>query len=69
MTLDQASVKPLAVDEAMVKQLAALAGVEIPAARLPEVIANLQRTAEVAAFVAEVRLDRMADELAPVWRP
>ena len=57
------------VDEAMVKQLAALAGVEIPAVRLPEVIANLQRTADVAAFVGEVKLDPMADELAPTWRP
>ncbi len=69
MTPDQAMVKPIAVDESMVKHLAALAGVEVPAARMPEVILNLQRTAEVAAFVNAVPLDPMADELAPVWRP
>ena len=57
------------VDQEMLKQLAALTGVEIPASRLPEVLLNLQRTAEVAAFVGEVKLDPMADELAPVWRP
>jgi hypothetical protein len=57
------------VDEATVQHLAALAGLEIPAARMPEVVANLRRTSEVAAFVGEVALDPMADELAPVWRP
>jgi len=57
------------IDEKAVLAAAALAGIEIPAQHLPEVIANLQRTAEVAAFVNAVPMDPMDDELAPVWRP
>lgn len=59
----------MTVDEAMVRQAAALAGLEIPAARLPAVQVNLQRTAEVAALLDGVSLQPMTDELAPVWRP
>jgi len=57
------------IDEAYLKQAAALAGIDIPAARLPAVLGNLQRTAEIAASLDEVVLDPAVDELAPVWRP
>ena len=57
------------IDEQSVLAAAALAGIEIPARHLTEVVANLQRTAEVAAFVNAAPMDPMDDELAPVWRP
>lgn len=57
------------IDEKFIEKAAALAGVKIPAARLPAVLGNLQRTAEVAASLDEVVLDPATDELAPVWRP
>ena len=59
----------MTVDEATVRQAAALAGLEIPVSRLPAVVVNLQRTAEVAALLDAVPLEPMTDELAPVWRP
>jgi Asp-tRNA(Asn)/Glu-tRNA(Gln) amidotransferase C subunit len=57
------------IDEKFVAQAAALAGIEIPAGRMREVMANLQRTAQIAATLEEVELDPAADELGPVWRP
>lgn len=56
------------IDENFVLQAAAVAGITIPAARLPAVIADLQRTAQIAAWLDETVLDP-ADEIAPVWRP
>lgn len=61
--------EPGLVDEAYVRRAAALQGIELTAEQLPGVIANLQRTAQLAASVNEFPLDLVADELGPVWRP
>jgi hypothetical protein len=60
---------PGLIDEAYVRRAAALQGIEPTAEQLPGVIANLQRTAQIAASVNEFALDQMIDELGPVWRP
>jgi hypothetical protein len=57
------------IDEAFIREAARVAGVEIPPARLPEVLANLQRTEQVAEALFKVELDPQTDEMAPVWRP
>jgi hypothetical protein len=57
------------VDEKFIAEAARVAGVEIPPARMPEVLANLQRTEQVAEVLFKVELDPQYDELAPVWRP
>jgi hypothetical protein len=57
------------IDEAFVRRAAALQGIEITAEQMPGVIANLQRTAQLAAVVDEFPLDPAAGESGPVWRP
>jgi hypothetical protein len=57
------------IDEAFVRRAAALQGIELTAAQVPGVIANLQRTAQIAAAVNEFPLDPALDEAGPVWRP
>ena len=61
--------KPEDIDEAFVRQATALLGIELTAAQVPGVIANFQRTAQLAAMVNEFPLDPVADEPAPIWRP
>ena len=60
---------PEDIDEAFVRRATALAGIELTAAQVPGVIANFQRTAQIAAAVNGFALDPMADEPGPVWRP
>ena len=60
---------PGLIDEAFVRRAAALQGIEITAEQLPGVIANLQRTAQLAGLVTAFPLDTVTDELGPVWRP
>jgi len=67
--LGPAQLNPDLIDEAFVRRAAALQGIEITAAQLPGVIANLQRTAQLAAIVNEFALDPVTDEPGPVWRP
>lgn len=57
------------IDEDFVRRAAALQGIEITAEQMPGVIANLQRTAQLAAFVNGFPLDPVTDESGPVWRP
>lgn len=61
--------EPAAIDEAYVRRATALAGITLSADQVPGVIANLQRTAEIASAVNAFPLDCVADELGPVWRP
>ena len=56
------------IDEAFVRRAAALQGIELSAAQMPGVIANLQRTAQIAAAVNDFPVDAVADEPGPVWR-
>ena len=55
------------IDAQWVQRAAALAGLAITPQQMPGVLANLQRTAEVALAVAEFPLGP-ADEPGPVWR-
>ena len=55
------------IDEAWVRSAARLAGIEITDEQLPGVLANLKRTAQIAAPVMALTLDEQ-DELGPVWR-
>ncbi|MBK8065543.1 MAG: DUF4089 domain-containing protein [Betaproteobacteria bacterium] len=57
------------IDEGWVRQATRLVGLQITPAQMPGVLANLRRTAEVAAIVNAVELDPVADESGPVWRP
>jgi hypothetical protein len=59
---------PVDIDEEFVRRAAALQGLELTAAQLPGVIANLQRTAQVAAAVNDFPLEAVTDEPGPVWR-
>ena len=61
--------KPEDIDEAFVRRATALLGIELTAAQVPGVIANFQRTAQLAATVNEFPLDQVADEPGPVLRP
>ena len=56
------------IDEAMVRALARLAGLDLADEHLPAVIANLKRTAQIAGPVMALPLSEQ-DELGPVWRP
>ena len=56
------------IDENWVRHSARLVGIEITDDQLPGVLANLKRTAQIAAAVTAVALDEQ-DELGPVWRP
>lgn len=56
------------IDETTVLQAARQAGLEIGPARLPAVLANLQRIAALAQPVLEVEL-APEDELGPEWKP
>ena len=47
----------------------ALLGIELTPEQVPGVIANLQRTAQIAAAVNDFALDQVNDEPGPVWRP
>jgi hypothetical protein len=58
-----------AIDEAWVLQATRLVGLEITPEQMPGVIANLRRTAQVAADVNAFPLDPVLDEPGPVWRP
>lgn len=57
------------IDEAYVRRATALVGITLTAAQVPGVVANLQRTAEIASVVNAFPLEPVADELGPVWRP
>lgn len=57
------------IDEAFVQRAAALVGIEVTAAQMPGVLANLRRTAELASLVNAFALDPVRDEPGPVWRP
>jgi hypothetical protein len=57
------------IDEVFVRRAAALQGIEITPEQMPGVIANLQRTAQLAALVNAFPLDPVADESGTVWRP
>jgi hypothetical protein len=57
------------IDAQWVATAARLQDLTIPPAYLPEVIANLQRTAQIAASVCAVDLDSVQDESAPIWIP
>jgi hypothetical protein len=57
------------MDRAFVVGALALAGLQVDAARLDAVCAQLGRIEEIAAALDAVALDPMTDELAPVWRP
>jgi hypothetical protein len=59
---------PEDIDEAYVRRAAALMGIELTQAQIPGVIANFQRTAQIAASVNDFVLDPVADERGPVWR-
>jgi hypothetical protein len=56
------------IDEALVRATALLVGLELTDEQLPGVIANLKRTAQIAAPVMALPLSEQ-DELGPVWRP
>jgi hypothetical protein len=56
------------IDEAWAVQTAALAGLDIPRARLAGVVATLQRIEQLARCVNETPLSA-ADDPAPVWKP
>jgi hypothetical protein len=60
---------PDLIDEAFVRRALALQGIELTPAQVPGVIANLQRTAQLAATVNAFPLDQVTDESGPVWRP
>ena len=55
------------IDEDWVRRAARLAAIEVTNEQLPGVIANLQRTVQIAAAVMALPLDEQ-DELGPVWR-
>jgi hypothetical protein len=57
------------IDAEFVRRAAALQGIEITPEQMPGVIANLQRTVQLAALVNAFPLDPVADESGPVWRP
>lgn len=57
------------IDESWVRHAAALQGIAITPQQMPGVIANLRRTAQIAAEVNAFALDPVADEFGPVWRP
>lgn len=61
--------RPELIDEDFVRRAAALQGIEVTPEQMPGVIANLQRTAQLAALVNAFPLDPVVDESAPVWRP
>ncbi len=61
--------EPADIDEAYVRSATALVGITLSADQVPGVIANLQRTAEIASAVNAFPLEPVADELGPVWRP
>ena len=61
--------KPEFIDEDWVLRASRLAGIEITPEQMPGVIANLQRTAQIAAAVNAFALDPALDETGPVWRP
>ena len=56
-------------DEDFVRRAARLQGITLTAAQIPGVIANLRRTAQLAATINQFPLDAMTDELGPLWRP
>lgn len=60
---------PADIDEDYVRRAAALQGIALTSEQVPGVIANLRRTAEIAAVVNAFSLDPVADEPGPVWRP
>ena len=55
------------IDEDWVRRAARHAAIEVTNEQLPGVIANLQRTVQIAAAVMALPLDEQ-DELGPVWR-
>ena len=59
----------MTIDEAFVRRAAALQGIAFTPDQMPGVLANLQRTAQLAALVNDFPLDTVVDELGPVWRP
>lgn len=56
------------VDVAFVREAARLAGLDVPAAAMPAVLANLERIEGFARVLETVPLEP-ADEPATVWRP
>ena len=56
-----------AIDEAWVRRSARLLGIEITDDQMPAVLANLQRTVQIARPVMAVALNEH-DELGPLWR-
>lgn len=58
----------MSVEERYVLEAARLVGLGLDPARVPAVLANLQRIAQVAQLVNEVEL-APEDELGPVWTP
>lgn len=58
----------MSVDEGYLREAARLVGLGLDPARVPAVLANLQRIAQVAALVNAVQL-APEDELGPVWKP
>ncbi len=58
----------MSVDEQYVLEAARLVGLGLDPARVPAVLANLRRIAQVAAQVNAVAL-APEDELGPEWRP
>lgn len=61
--------EPADIDEAYVRRATARVGITLSTEQVAGVIANLQRTAEIASAVNAFPLDSVADELGPVWRP
>ena len=61
--------QPDLIDEEYVRRGCALLGIELTPEQVPGVIANLQRTAQIAAAVNDFPLDQVNDEPGPVWRP
>jgi Asp-tRNA(Asn)/Glu-tRNA(Gln) amidotransferase C subunit len=66
LTDAKANSKP--IDAATVAALAQLMGLDLPEARLAQVVLQFQRIQAVAAPVLEAPLEPQ-DEQAPVWRP
>ena len=58
----------MSVDENHVREAARLVGLGLDPARVPAVLANLRRIAEMAVLVNAVELGP-EDELGPEWKP
>ena len=56
------------IDAAWVRQMGRVVGIELAEEQVPGVLANLRRTAQIAAPLLASPLSEQ-DELGPVWRP